>query len=105
MLNGEQVVHIEGELTLATSAGLQRTLLDHLQPGKRTVLDASGIAAVDLAGLQLICSAHRTYVLREAEFVVSPMSEALKQAARASGFEASRSVCPYRCGGQCIWKW
>lgn len=94
----------EGELSIATAARLQTALFDLLQPGSLTVLDASAVTAVDLTGLQLLCSAHRTYLANGAGFRSGGMSEVLRDAAIAAGFEAPHSSCPNRREGNCLWR-
>jgi len=101
----ERVVVLEGELRLAQAANVRRELLDALRPGQTTVADLSGVTEVDLAGLQLICSAHRTYRNRQACFRVRGMPDAMRRTAEAAGFDAHHSVCPYRAGDAgCIWR-
>ena len=101
---GSRTVRVKGELTLATAGRVQRVLLEGVGPGTKTVLDGGGITAVDLCGLQLVCSAHRTYLLNEACFEFRPIPGHVEQTARTAGYDASVSVCPYRRDGNCIWK-
>jgi ABC-type transporter Mla MlaB component len=53
-------LRLEGELGLEQVAELQGELLERLVPGGAVVIDASGLQAVDLAGVQLLLSAART---------------------------------------------
>jgi anti-anti-sigma factor len=101
----ERVVVLDGELRLAQADQARRELLDALRPGQTTVADLAGVTEVDLAGLQLICSAHRTYRKRQACFRVRGMPDGMRRTAEAAGFEAHRSVCPYRTADSgCIWR-
>ena len=50
------------ELTVATAAALQAALTDALAQYPALILDGRAVSAVDVAGLQLLCSAHRTAV-------------------------------------------
>ena len=102
--NGDRIVSVEGELSLATAGQLRTVLLDRLQPGTKTILEASRITAVDLCGLQLICSAHRGAVLNGAGFELRGMPEQLRETARVAGYDACTSICPYRRDGNCMWK-
>lgn len=102
---GSRVIHVEGELSLMTAGRLQAVLLEELQPGAKTVLDAAGITSVDIAGLQLICSAHRSYLSQEAEFGLAGMAEMFRDTARAAGFDACRRVCSLRRPSHCLWRW
>lgn len=100
---GERLLGVEGELTLVTAAKLQTLLLEGLQPGAKTVLDGGRISVVDLCGLQLICSAHRSYMLKGASFELRNISLALQETARIAGYQACTSVCPFRRDGNCVW--
>ena len=100
-----RVVHVAGNLTLTTAADLRAILLECFEQSPKTVLDGAAIADIDLCGLQLMCSAHRTRVLAGAAFEFGGVSERVQEVAVAAGYTARRSVCPYRREGNCLWKW
>jgi anti-anti-sigma regulatory factor len=100
-----RIIRAEGDLSIATAGALRTELIAGLRPGARTVLDVALLKTVDLAGVQLLCSAHRTYLRHDAAFEFGGLSDALQATALAAGYEASRSVCPYRRNGNCLWKW
>ena len=103
---GENVrtIRAEGELSITTAGALKTALVEGLRTEARTVLDASSITSVDLAGLQLVCSAHRTYRARDAALEFSTVSEVVRKTAVAAGFEVTHSSCPYRQAGECLWR-
>jgi len=98
-----EVIQAGADLTLAAAGRLQGVFLDALGTGAHVVLDCSGVARADLAGLQLLCSAHRTYRSRQARFELREPSEKLLETVRAAGYPASHSICPERRGGPCLW--
>ncbi len=98
-----RIIHVKGELSIGSTEPLRDAFLAALQPGARTVLDAGGVTTVDLCGLQLLCSAHRTYVVNGALLEILNKSESLDRTACAAGYDASRSVCPYRRESDCLW--
>jgi len=53
------VVAVGPELTLASVGPIKEALGQALAGGGAVVIDASGLAEVDFAGLQLLCAAHR----------------------------------------------
>ena len=99
-----RLIRVEGDLSLATAGDLRTTLLNCFRPGARAVLDGNGIRSIDLCGLQLLCSAHRTYLLNGAAFELKAISQTVQEAAQAAGYAPSNSVCPYRRDGNCLWK-
>ena len=98
-----EIIRATPELTLATAGRLRTALLDALRPGAQVSLDCSEVSRADLAGLQLLCSAHRAYRGREARFDLRQPSEKLLETARAAGYASVQSICPERRGGPCLW--
>ena len=80
-------IHAEGVIGIATAAELRVSLMHALESRGATVLDAAGVSAIDLCGLQLLCSAVRSWSLLGREFRISPVPEALTIAARQAGVE------------------
>ena len=101
---GERWVRVEGELSVAGASELKNVLLEALETGEPAVADLSAVSAIDLAGLQLLCSAHRTFRGRESSFEVSERSQAVRTTAASAGFQMSSSVCPYRRDSDCLWR-
>ena len=99
-----RTIRPEGELSITTAGALKAALIDGLRGEGRTRLDASHITGVDLAGLQLVCSAHRTYRARNAIFEFAAISDVVRAAALTAGFEATHSSCPYRRPDECLWR-
>jgi len=98
------IVYVEGEIRLPGAGDLQRVLATTLKVGRRVVLDLAGATVIDLAGLQLLCSAHRTSRAGPSPFELRAAPERLRNTARAAGFDARTLVCPYRRDGACLWK-
>lgn len=99
-----RVVRIEGELSIGSVERVRAALIDGMEKGKTTVLDLAGIQAADLCGLQLLCSAHRTYAAHGAVFEVRSMCATLRDTAHAAGYDADEAVCAFRRTGNCLWK-
>jgi anti-anti-sigma regulatory factor len=98
-----RIVHVEGELSLTDAGTLREALMEGLRPGVKTALDASRIAAVDLSGLQLICSACRTYSAHGAMLELDGVSGALREGARSAGYNGCE---PTWCGvSACLLNW
>lgn len=98
-----RTLYAEGDLTVLTAETLRTALLDLLAPGASVSLDTSSITAIDLSGLQLLCSAHRTFRSQNGVFELKGRSKALLESARGSGYD-DHSVCRFRSDGNCLWK-
>ena len=101
-------VHVTGALDLSNALLLHEALLKRA-PGphgekQRSLVDISGVTRADLSGLQLLCSAHRTYVVRGGDLSLEGQPEWFGSLCAAAGFERRRSTCPYRRADACLWK-
>ena len=86
-------------LTAARAAEIRDALLTQLGSGGDLELDLSAVTEVDVAGLQLLCAAHRSAVAAGRELVVAGASEALREALRVSGL-ATAAGCDMPCPWQ-----
>jgi ABC-type transporter Mla MlaB component len=100
--NGRRLVRIEGELGIAAVDDVRRVFVEVLTAGENATVTAAGLAAADLAGLQLLCSAHRSFRERGLSFEVQEMPEQLRLAAKGAGFDGRCSTCRYR-DETCLW--
>ena len=102
--NGRREFHVAGELTVSTAASLRSAILEGLEAGREIVLDARGLATVDLAGLQLVCSAHRACASRNVGFELEAASDAFWATAQVAGFKTGRPGCPGLQRPPCLWR-
>jgi anti-anti-sigma factor len=86
----DRVVYVTGALSVSSTESLRPALIEAMDAGGRVILDASGIQAIDLCGLQLLYAAHRTASAHGVVFELRAPSQALCETARAAGFEALR---------------
>ena len=61
---------LAGEVTLAEAGRLQTALGDCLAGGGPVVLDLERVTEIDLAGLQLLVAAERSFAAREQTFTI-----------------------------------
>ena len=93
---------LEGELTVSNAVVLRERLLEALGQSDQVEIDLAGVTAVDLAGLQLLCSAHRTAVAQGKILTLKDtQAPALQQARALSGFVFNRS-CRFNPAGDCF---
>jgi len=100
--DGRRILRVCGELCLANLGMLRDGLKEQLQTEQTVCVDAAAITAVDLPGLQLLCSAHRTYRRAGAQLELQARPEVLRQAAACAGYDAGTSICPFR-DHTCLW--
>lgn len=99
--NGKRLC-LEGELTISNAADFRQGLLEALEQGDCLELDLDAVTAIDLAGLQLLCSAHRTAVAGEKSLTLKDsLPPALKEACANAGFDFYRN-CRCNQGTDCF---
>ena len=94
------VLILTEELTIRTVAAVKATLVEALRTADAVTLDGAGVQEVDLAGLQLLCSLHRTGVASDKPiaFVNGRRSQVIDEIAVKAGFP--RHV---GCTSGCLW--
>jgi len=100
---GRKVMRVAGELTLAGTPPLRAALLEALNAGDSVVLDLRDVKEIDLCGLQILCSAHRTFIRQDRTLSLANVPQRVRTLAGRAGYDAQRSICPYRQGGNCHW--
>jgi anti-anti-sigma factor len=100
-LRGQAVLKFYGDLTIENAAKLKTLLMKSIEAGDRLSLDLTEVEAVDAAGLQLLCAAHRAWRHRSKEDVLfRSASEAFRKVVRDGGYARKKACIP---GGQCLW--
>ncbi|WP_298432477.1 STAS domain-containing protein [Geobacter sp.] len=100
---GTLVLQLSGELTIPWAGEFRQALLDAFDRAASVVVDVEKLAAVDITGLQLLCSAHRTSCACGRGFRLAGEGSApFAEAAALAGF--TRHVgCARDVGKTCIW--
>ena len=100
---GALVLKVEGELTIPFAGEFRGALLDAFDAAGRVIVNLEGVSAVDVTGLQLLCSAHRSTYAREKWLGVEGLTNpVVAEAAALAGFR--RHVgCEADVGKSCIW--
>ena len=86
------------EWTVWQAPDIRAMFLDRLPAQGALELDLGEVTEVDLVGLQLLCSAHRTANARGQEFRVSRWSAAFEPVIESAGFPRHQG-----CGEGCLW--
>ncbi|ACD95456.1 STAS domain-containing protein [Trichlorobacter lovleyi] len=95
-------ISVAGRLAIDTAAELHGLLLEEI-PSTNILLDVSGIEEIDLAGMQLICSACRTALRVQKRFNFSGcISPDVKKTIECVGLQR-QSTCKHNADLPCIW--
>ena len=86
-LGSPHVVCLAGELNLSSAEQVRQTLVDSLQSGEPLTLDLATLTDIDLAGLQLLCSAHLSYARRNIALVLREVPPWFPETAKTCGFQ------------------
>jgi anti-anti-sigma regulatory factor len=97
-------VAVEGAMSIEWVGAIRDGLLQAFGAGKQVELSLAEVTEVDLAGLQLLCSAHRTALARNLGFrVTGGHNEPVATVARAAGLPR-HAGCANDQFGSCVWK-
>ncbi len=98
-----QVVEIGPSLTIQQAEELRLQLIAAFAGGAEVRLNVADVAEADLAGLQLLCSAHRSSIQHNKSFgMASTCSEAILNVARDAGFLRHIGCAP-DVNKTCLW--
>jgi anti-anti-sigma factor len=96
-------VVLDGELTIQRASELKEAFMAHQLSGKTLHVDLSNVSAIDVSGLQLICSLHKTAQSCNGSVrIASPVPEPIRQTLKRTGFAGRQSAKP-NCGCTCLW--
>ncbi len=95
---GDRGTFATTEWTVWQAASIRDALRTRLAAEGPVELDLGGVPEVDLAGLQLLCSAHRTADAQGKEFRVVRWSDAFARVIEAAGFLRHHGCCD-----GCLW--
>jgi anti-anti-sigma regulatory factor len=97
------VMRLEGELTIQYAGALKEVLLKALAEGKELSLDLEGVAEADVACLQVLCSAHKTFLAADKTLkTIGPVSESFERSVKDSGYRRTIG-CHSDPERNCLW--
>jgi len=98
------VVAINGRMTIDRIAELRDGLLKAFKLGKNVQLSLAAVTEVDLTGLQLLCSSHRTAIAKDLDFSLTDADgDVLSSVTELAGM-MRRTGCAQDINGTCVWK-
>jgi ABC-type transporter Mla MlaB component len=100
---GVTEVVIVGEMTIVWANELKSGLQQAFARGKKVQISLAGVTDADLAGMQLLCSSHRTSIDKEQGFdVVNADVEAVWKVAKRAGLHR-QTGCSLDVNKTCVW--
>jgi anti-anti-sigma factor len=100
---GTIVMAVNGEMTIRNAVEIRNALLKAFSAGESLILEMDKVTAVDLAGLQLLCAAHRSSMAEKKQFRINGIyNEAIKSVIMDAGFPR-HSGCVEDIGNTCVW--
>jgi len=98
------VVSINGPMTIDRIGEIRDGMLQAFGLGNEVRLSMAAVTEVDLTGLQLLCSSHRTAIAKGLAFSVQDTdAEALSSVIELAGMWRYNG-CSQDTGGTCVWK-
>lgn len=78
---------LRGDVTIQQAESLKEALLESISVSQRLELDMEKIERIDLSGLQLLCSAHRTLLSTGKDIqVIGAVPDVFRQTILEAGF-------------------
>ena len=99
------VIDVGEELTIGVAAGFRERILKELQLSDTVTLNLENIESIDIAGLQLLCSANRSFERHKKAFTLQAGEKLvfLKSFIVAAGYDENEG-CPEGDCKRCLWR-
>jgi anti-anti-sigma regulatory factor len=98
----ERLLVISGSLTIEHAAEFREALMKSLEKTSHVMLNLDAVTETDLSCLQLLCSAHRTFVNAKKSVELAGTPDILKHAARDMGYKRDLG-CMQETEKSCFW--
>jgi anti-anti-sigma regulatory factor len=97
-----KILRAEGTLTIQDASGLRECFLEALSSGETLLIDLSRVQSVDLACLQIFCSAHKTYAqAQKGIHIADDLPEGVFRS--LSSITLVPEACDREPHGPCLW--
>lgn len=99
------VLAMEKDLTIGVVTDLKERILKELQTSDAVTLNLENIENIDIAGLQILCSANRCFEMNKKTFAIQTGDKFgfFKTFMIESGYDSNGS-CPEGTCKMCLWK-
>ncbi len=101
--SGSGIVRLEGELNIQDAVRLKETLAEAFAHAKTLSLDLSGMTGIDVACMQVLCSAHKTFMRSNKSFAVQGRGTTSFERSVKDGGYTRTSGCHEDKKCTCLW--
>jgi len=99
----ETILHLRGHLTVEHTEELRHVLLGIIADADTVTIEIDQDLETDIAGLQMLCSAHRTFVAKSKKLALRPGTpEPFRQLVRDAGLLRHQG-CTLNPHNNCLW--
>ncbi len=88
--NGQAVLKVNGRMTVSEAGSLRDKLIECFDDYNGLILDLQDVEECDAAGIQLICSVHKTAGTTEKPFSVANASKAVTETVVRTGLNPEK---------------
>jgi anti-anti-sigma regulatory factor len=97
-----RILRVEGALSIQDASVLRGCLLEALDSPESLLLDLTGAGAIDLACIQVLCSAHKTFSkARKSIGITGNLPEGIMRS--LSSVALVPDACDRESHGPCLW--
>lgn len=101
--SGSGTVRLEGELNIQNAGRLKETLVKAFAEVEALSLDLGGVTGIDIACMQVLCSAHKTFLTSNKSFTVrGRVAPSFERSVRDGGY-ATTAGCDADPQCTCLW--
>lgn len=81
-----KVLGFTGDIDGKTAPQVQDTILTHMQPGSKILLDMTGVSYMSSAGLRVLLTTYRRALQEQGQVMLAGLNSEIKETMSATGF-------------------
>ena len=96
------ILHLKGDLNIERSEALKNVLMEAVTQPKNVVIDLAEASEVSLSTLQLLCSAHRSALMKNKRLSLNSRPTIFRDTVRIAGYRRHHG-CKHDRNNSCLW--
>ncbi|MHB8907576.1 MAG: STAS domain-containing protein [Syntrophales bacterium] len=101
--SGNGTVRLEGDLNIQDAGRLKETFVKAFAETEALSVDLGGVTSIDIACMQVLCSAHKTFATANKFFAVRGCAAPSFERSVQNGGYARTAGCPADLHHTCLW--